>query len=249
MPNGQCLIGTSGWSYADWGRGRFYPRGLKQRDWLGLYAQHFPTVESNASFYRVPRPEFVARWAQMTGPGFVFAAKLWRQITHFSKLRDTAEQLDFYFAALQELGDKRGPLLIQLPPSLEVECERLGAFLDEVAQHGRPGPWRIAVEFRHTSWLRPSVFELLDGRGVALCLSDMPGCPVVEPNAAPFVYVRRHGSLGGYRGGYSPAEIEADAAHVRHWSDGGRDVYFYYNNDVEGHAVLNATALRAAVPA
>ncbi|MEW6750171.1 MAG: DUF72 domain-containing protein [Candidatus Latescibacterota bacterium] len=247
MATGNCLIGTSGWSYADWGRGRFYARGVKQRDWLALYSQRFPTVEINASFYRVPRPEVVARWAEMTGVGFVFAAKLWRQITHFSKLRDTSEQLDYFFAALGELGAKRGPLLIQLPPSLEVEHQRLEVFLDEVTARCRPGPWRMAVEFRHASWLCPPVYRLLDHRGAAVCLSDMPGCLVGQPNDAGFAYVRRHGSLGGYRGGYSAAEIDADAAHVCRWRDAGMDVYVYYNNDIEGHAVDNATSLLAAV--
>lgn len=244
---GRCHIGTSGWSYAHWAKGRFYPRGLKQGEWLRHFADHFTTVEVNSSFYRLPKAEMIARWRDMTPSGFCFAVKLWRRITHEKRLADCEAELADFLAVAKEFGPRRGPLLVQLPPSMRRNTDLLDAFLADCRVSAGRTRWRIAVEFRNTDWLDPSVNEVLDRHGVALCLADMERCPITEPNSVEFVYVRRHGPGGRYRGCYSPDHISRDAEHVRTWLDEGRDVHVYFNNDVEGHALDNARDLQRAV--
>ncbi len=245
MPRGCCYIGTSGWSYPHWGGGRFYPRGLKAGQWLAFLAARFNTVELNASFYRPPRPEAIARWQRAVPPAFRFAVKLWRRITHERRLSDCAAELGSFLALVGGLGSKRGPLLVQLPPSLRRDDDLLAAFLEMLRKAAGRRRWRVAVEFRSADWLCGPVCDLLSTQDAALCLSDLPRCAAVEPNAASFVYVRRHGPTGSYRGRYSPEQIRADAERLRGWLDEGRDVYVYYNNDIDGHAVDNACELIA----
>ena len=243
MPAARCSIGTSGWSYSHWAGGRFYPKGLPARDWLGFYAKHFPTVEINASFYRLPTEAMVARWADVAPRGFVFALKLWRRITHEKRLKDCREPLEVYFQRVAPLKSHRGPLLVQLPPSFRRDDDRLTAFLDELkAVLGRQR-WRVAIEFRSRDWICDEVYDLLARRRVAVVLADWPRCDVRTPNDAPFVYVRRHGPGGRYRGCYSEAHLSRDAEAIRGWLREGRDVFVYFNNDVEGYAVDNARRL------
>ncbi|RME41136.1 MAG: DUF72 domain-containing protein [Planctomycetota bacterium] len=247
MSAGTLYVGTSGWSYAHWAGGRFYPRGLKQGDWLVYYADRFSTVEINASFYRLPRPQMVERWRKVTKAGFRFAVKMWRRITHEKKLVDCERELADFLETVARLGPRRGPLLVQLPPSFRQDLDRLKHFFDLFRQVAGRSRWRLAFEFRHPSWIGEEVYRFLDRRRAAVCLADLPRCPITEPNDAPFVYVRRHGPQGRYRGGYPPRQITADARRVRSWLDAGRDVYVYYNNDIEGHAVRNAAQLRERV--
>jgi len=270
MTRGHCYIGTSGWSYPHWAKGRFYPRGLKPGDWLGFLAEHFNTVEVNSSFYRLPRPELIARWREVTGRRFRFAVKLWRRITHEKRLAGCGSELRDFLGVARELGPKRGPLLVQLPPSLRKDVELLAEFLDTLKDvscaagagvSSRSGRWRFAVEFRSHDWLCDEVYELLSWHSAAVCLADLPRCPVTRPNVAPasertgarasagtrFVYIRRHGPGGRYRGCYSPEQIAADATAIGGWLASGYDVYVYYNNDIDGHAVDNARQLMAAV--
>ena len=243
MTAGSCQIGTSGWSYAHWAKGRFYPKGTKPGDYLGYYSQHFATVELNASFYRPPKPEMVARWREVTTARFRFAVKLWRRITHERKLANCSRELRDFLSLIETFGPKRGPLLIQLPPSLHRDDERLDAFLGTFKEIAGKTRWKLAVEFRHTSWLAAPVYELLDRYGVACVLADLERCPIVEPNDVPFVYVRRHGPGGPYRGCYSADQLAADADRIRSWLKAGKDVYVYFNNDIEGHAIDNARQL------
>lgn len=240
---GRSFVGTSGWSYAHWSKGRFYPPGLKQGDWLRFYAERYRTVEINLSFYRIPSEAMVRRWTDTVYGDFRFALKLWRGITHLRKLNDAQDYLGNFFQVANGLGSRRGPLLVQLPPSLGLDLERLDDFLRRLPDAMGDLEWRVAVEFRHPSWLVPETCRLLERYEAALCLADMARGPVTEPNDAGFVYVRRHGSDGHYQGRYTDRQIAADAQRIRAWLGEGRDVYVYYNNDVGGHAVDNAKTL------
>jgi len=247
---GKLYIGTSGWSYKHWAGGRFYPKGLRPGEWLSYLASQFPTVEVNSTFYRLPQESVIDRWHSATGREFRFAVKLWRMITHRKKLVDCEELLRNFFRVVGHFRDKRGPLLVQLPPSVHFNVELLDAFLTQLRRAAKQSTWRIAVEFRHASWAVPETLRLLDRHGVALCLADMARCPFTQPGGVDFVYVRRHGPGGRYRGCYSPEHIAADARQIREWLAAGRDVYVYYNNDVGGHAVDNARQLiEACAPA
>ena len=245
MAHARVFVGTSGWSYDHWRHGVFYPEGLPSRKWLAFLAERFDTVELNASFYRWPRPASVAAWAETVPDGFRFAVKLWRGFTHYSRLEDPKDALPRFMARFDAMPEaKRGPLLVQLPPQMEVDAQRLDRFLGQLAPFG----WRTCVEFRNGTWLTPGVRAILDKHGVALCVHDMVwAAPVSEPNAAPFVYVRRHGPDSRYGGTYSDGRILSDAAAIRGWLAGGRDVFVYFNNDGKGYATRDALRLKQAL--
>src|SRR5690242_12086722 len=151
-------IGCSGWNYAHWRDGVFYPSGCPARRWLTYYAQRFDTVEVNSSFYRLPRRDAVARWAEQTPPNFVFAVKVSRYVTHVKRLREIDLHLPLLLERIAPLADahKLGPLLWQLPPTFARDDERL-----EQALRAFPRDLKHAVEFRHQSWFEARPLELL----------------------------------------------------------------------------------------
>jgi len=185
----------------------------------------------------------IERWREVVGSDFLFAVKLWWRITHEKKLTECSRELRDFVPLVEGFGRKRGPLLVQLPPSLHRDDERFDSFLNGLRSVLGGKEWRIAVEFRHTSWLADPVYELLDRHGAACVLADLARCPITEPNDVPFVYIRRHGPGGPYRGCYGDEHLAADAERIRGWLGVGKDVYAYFNNDVEGHAIDNARRL------
>jgi uncharacterized protein YecE (DUF72 family) len=245
---GRPWIGTSGWNYKHW-RGEIYPKGLQAKKWLEFYAERFDTVEINNSFYRVPAPGVMAGWAQQTPPGFRFAPKLWRGITHYRRLKNSSEFLSGFFQVAGELDpERRGPTLIQLPPQSGKDLDRLLAFLDDLRASGGDS-WRVAMEFRNDEWNSRDVDDALAERGVAICVHDMAGRGArTQPNHAPFVYLRRHGSYEAkYAGSYSREHTARDADSVSRWLEEGRDVYIYFNNDIGGHAFRDAQSLKELI--
>lgn len=246
----KAYIGTSGWNYPHW-KGVFYPSAVKQQQWLCHFAQFFNSVELNNSFYRIPSREMVERWRDQTPYGFRFAIKLWRGITHYHKLSRCHTYLSNFFDAISALPTRqRGPLLVQLPPNQGRDLPRLDAFLDDVRQVVAPARWKVTVEFRNDDWLCPDLYRLLDRQRAAICLHDMAGhAAATRPNDSSFVYVRRHGPIGDYSGGYTARQIQSDARRIRQWLTAGKTVFVYYNNDIQGHAVRNATQLRDLINA
>ena len=136
-------IGTSGWVYRHW-KGIFYPRDLPAARQLSFYAEHFPTVEINYSFYRLPTRENFEHWRDETPPGFTFAVKASRFLTHVKKLKDPEEPLANLLDRARGLGDKLGPILFQFPPNWPKDLDRLQAFLPLL-----PRELRFAFEFRN----------------------------------------------------------------------------------------------------
>jgi uncharacterized protein YecE (DUF72 family) len=236
-------IGTSGWSYPHWD-GVLYPPGTPPRDRLGYYLERFETVEVNSPFYRWPTERTFARWRQRLPEGFRMAVKAPRGLTHGSRLYAPERWLERIERGLEALGEKRGPLLVQLPPSLEYDYPRLAYFLQRV-----PHDLQIAVEFRHPSWVREEVFALLEECRAAYCVMSGAGLPCVLRATAPFVYVRLHGSdpNGLYAGSYSEDDLRWWGERIREWRHGGREVFAYFNNDMEGYAVRNALRLQEIV--
>ena len=231
-------IGCSGWVYKDW-RGPFYPPTVKDRDRLEYYASRFDTAELNASFYRLPSEAAVQGWARRAPEGFVFAWKVSRFITHNKKLRDCAESVALVFGRMALLGRAYGPALIQLPPQLRRDDQRLTDFLALL-----PGDGRHVVEFRHDSWYAPEVFAILRRFGAALCISDHHAAPAPWEVTAAFAYVRGHGPGGRYVGRYPEAELAAWAQRIGGWRAEGRDVYAYFDNDVKSAAPFDALVLK-----
>jgi uncharacterized protein YecE (DUF72 family) len=196
-------------------------------------------VELNNPFYRLPEAATFRRWREAVPPDFCLAVKASRFITHIKRLRDPADPLKLLLERAGELGPALGPVLFQLPPAFPADLGRLGDFLGAL-----PGGYRWTVEFRHPSWQQASVYELLGRREVALCV---PVGGRVQPDlvtTAPFVYLRMHaGAAPG--GGFTDDQLRAWAGHVRGLRRAGKDVYVYFNNDWEGHAVRDAARLRA----
>jgi uncharacterized protein YecE (DUF72 family) len=236
-------VGTSGWSYDHWD-GVLYPPGTPPRDRLAHYVRRFATVELNASFYRWPRTATFAGWRRRLPPGFQLSVKAPRGLTHAKKLYAPETWIGRLTECWHELGDKRAVLLVQLAPAQERDDARLDFFLGLLPE------WvRVAVEFRHPSWHDESVYALLERHGAAYCVMSGAGLPCVLRATAPFVYVRLHGPDAGslYAGSYPDADLRWWADRVGEWDRAGRDVFVYFNNDGEGHAVRNAETLRALV--
>ncbi len=233
-------VGCSGWNYREW-RERLYPRRTPARRWLELYAASFDTVEVNATFYRLPRREAVAHWAEQVPDGFCFAVKASRYLTHVKRLTDVGDGLARFYERIEPLRDagRLGPLLWQLPASFRRNDERLAGLLDALPAG------RHAVEFRHESWFADPVLRLLRRHGVALVHGDHPerrfGSDVAT---ARFRYVRFHFGARGRRGNYSESELREWARRLHDWSS-THELFVYFNNDWEGFAPRNAARLRS----
>jgi uncharacterized protein YecE (DUF72 family) len=235
-------IGCSGWSYQSW-RGGLYPDGLPQRLWLEHYATAFDTVELNATFYRLPSPEIVAGWAERSPPGFLFAAKGSRYLTHMKRLRDPGPGLVRYWERLAPLrsAGRLGPVLWQLPENFHRDDEALRHALEATP------PADHCFEFRHSSWFCDEVMELLDGHGAALAIGHDARRPLpdAEP-VGPFAYVRFHYGARGRRGNYSRTEIVEWAQTLASWRR-RRPVFAYFNNDWNAYAINNSRLLTKLV--
>ncbi|MCS7207788.1 MAG: DUF72 domain-containing protein [Dehalococcoidia bacterium] len=231
-------IGTSGWHYPHW-RGLFYPSDLSPSRWLAYYAQHFPTVELNAPFYRLPSERAVRSWAEGVPSGFRFAVKASRWITHIKRLAGGAE-LALFLERVRFLGKALGPILYQLPPTMRRDTQRLEGFLTRL-----PRDMCHAIEFRHPSWFCPEVYALLRRHGVALCLVDMVGFSSPREATGDFLYVRFHGTGGLYWGSYTEETLRGWAWDLQALSAGLRPIWAYFNNDAEAAAVHDALRLRA----
>jgi uncharacterized protein YecE (DUF72 family) len=232
------FIGTSGWHYDDW-RNRFYPEKLPKAKWLEFYACHFPTVELNNSFYRLPSEAAFANWYDSSPTNFSFAVKVSRFITHIKRLKNIEEAVDNFIQRARILNEKLGPLLYQLPPSLQRNDETLASFLSNL-----PQGFKHVIEFRHQSWLDEKVFEIMRQHNAGLCVFDMPDftCPLLA--TADFAYIRFHGSDSLYSSCYSDEELAGWAKGIADLAASLDSVYIYFNNDVEGFAVSNAATIR-----
>lgn len=236
-------VGCSGWNYAHWRDGVFYPPRLAAREWLRFYAEHFDTVEVNATFYRLPERATVASWVENTPDGFTFAVKASRYLTHVKRLRDLPEHLGLLLDRLEPLvrSPKLGPLLWQLPPTFARDDRRL-----ETAVRAFPRHLRHAIEFRHDSWFADDVYALLRSHGVALVVTDRDGSRSPLELTADFTYVRFHSGAHGGNGNYSHRELADWKRRLVRRSEHA-DVFAYFNNDWEGYAVANASALKHAL--
>jgi len=266
---GRIFVGTSGWIYPHW-NGRFYPAGLPAKRQLAFMASQFSTVEVNGTFYSLARPTAFEKWRAETPDDFVFALKGSRYITHMLKLANFRAPLANFFASgVLALEEKLGPILWQLPPQLAFDAERVAAFLellprttraaatlarghDHRLRHGAhvdvrsDQPLRYALEVRHETFAAPAFLRLLRRFDVACCVADTAGrWPALDAVTADFVYVRLHGDKRLYVSGYGRAALDAWAARIARWRDGGRDVFVYFDNDVKVRAPFDAMNLAA----
>jgi len=243
--SGKVRIGISGWRYEPW-RGVFYPKGLAQRRELEYASRQFPSIEINGTFYSLQYPFCFDAWHAATPPGFVFAVKGSRFITHMKKLRDVERPLaNFLASGLFRLRDKTGPFLWQFPPNFRFNADLLEAFFEMLPRdtesalaHARRRDARVkgraclaidanrklrhAVEIRHESFLDPAFVKLLRKHRIALVVADTAGkWPFVEDVTADFMYLRLHGDVELYASGYSGEALDVWAERIHAWRHGG----------------------------
>ena len=237
---GTLLLGTSGWDYPEWTGKVYPPHGTSDK--LRYYARLFPVVEVNSTFYRLPAPSVAASWVRRTPARFRFAAKFPKTITHELRLEGTEEELLRFLAVLAPLRDagKFVAALLQLPPSLPFELERVRAFYASL-----PKDLPVAVEFRERSWLVPESYALLREFGLANVIVDGPHLPIAPEVTAAFAYVRwhGHGTPVWYDYTYSTAELAAWVPRVRELESKAEAVYGFFNNHFRGDAATNCRTL------
>lgn len=234
---GRIHLGTSGYVYKHW-KGLFYPPKLPTKQWLPYYARVFSTVELNNTFYCLPTPEAVDAWREQTPEGFTFACKGSRFLTHMKRLTDVGLGLERFFEPISRLGSKLGPVLWQLPPHMKhPDPERLDRFLCHL-----PHNVQHAFEFRDAAWYHPEVLEVLDAWGAAVCEHDL--CPVPPPFVTGgWRYLRFHGTSSKYSGLYGRKALHTVAQDLAGWRREGFTAWVYFNNDLQGHALLDAFEL------
>jgi uncharacterized protein YecE (DUF72 family) len=227
-------VGTSGWVYDDW-KGRFYPTDLKDPERLPFFSAHFPTVEINNSFYRLPTEVMFDSWRARSAPGFLFAVKASRFITHIKRLLDPKDPLELFWTRAKRLREKLGPVLFQLPPRFRMDVDRLAAFVENLPQDMRP-----AFEFRDATWNDDKVHDLLDRAGAALVMADRPRARVPDIVTGGWAYIRFH--QGGItHPGYTRSKLARWADRIAAMP--AKDVYVYFNNDTQGAAIRDAMTL------
>ena len=227
-------IGTSGWQYGHW-KDLFY-EGVPRRLWLGHYARHFRTVESNAAFYRLPEEKTFAKWAKETPDDFVLALKASRYLTHIKRLKEPREPVERMLAHASPLGPKLGPVLLQLPPTLKADLRSLEATLAAIGDRAR-----VAVEFRHDSWFTEDTRRLLERHGAALCLADRGSRPVAPLwRTTVWTYLRLHWGTGAPPGCYGRGALARWVERLEKGWGREEDFFVYFNNDPHGCAVRDA---------
>lgn len=239
-------LGTQGWSYDDW-KGVFYPPGAKQEDRLPFYAEVFDTVELDTTFYHPPRATIARSWERHTPDGFTFAAKVPRAITHDAQLRGVGELLDGFARAMDPLGEKLGPLLVQLPAEFTRDDGTLRDLDGFLA--GASDGLRLAVEFRHASWHDPAVYDVLRRHRAALAWTEWRELGRPPEVTADFLYLRW---LGDRReiDKYDRVQIDREDS-FRAWEADlmkvfgeVREVYGYFNNHWAGHSPASANEMK-----
>jgi len=215
-------VGTSGYNYPEW-RGSFYPEKFPTTKMLPYYAERFPTVEINNTFYRMPNAKTVTGWGAAAPAGFTFVLKAPQKITHFSRLRDVDQPLGYFCETAQTLGDKLGPLFFQLPPNFKKAADRLADVLAKL-----PPALRVAFEFRHESWFDNEVYALLRARNAALCIA------ATEEGVTPAVATADFGYLRLREVEYSDEDLQRWLQTIRDIGAGWRDAYVFFKHEDSG---------------
>jgi uncharacterized protein YecE (DUF72 family) len=218
----QMLAGTSGYSYKEW-LGSFYPEKLPAKEMLRYYAGHFPTVEINNTFYRMPAEAMLAGWAKEVPDNFSFTLKAPQRITHQKRLREAEAEVAEFLRRAAALGGKLGMILFQLPPFLRKDLPRLRDFLATL-----PSDRRYAFEFRHDTWQDEEVYAALRERDVALCVAD------TDEGDTPFVCTSGSGYLRLRRAHYDDGELAAWVERLAAQPLERACVYFKHEDEARG---------------
>jgi len=247
MEKGTISIGTSGWSYKHW-KGLFYPPQVKPAQYLSFYAQHFGSAEINASFYRLPTPETVEKWAATVPHHFTFCAKMSRYLTHMKKLQNPEEPLERFFAVFEPLYSSMGPVLLQLPANVPFNyalVENLFRLLTTTYKRHH-----FVVEARHQTWFDVDAISLLLKYNIGLVIAQSGNLfPFAEIITSNHIYIRFHGPAQLYASAYSDEMLTGFAEKMKKWASDGHQVWAFFNNDIHGYAITDAARLKELVNA
>ncbi|MGH8890116.1 MAG: DUF72 domain-containing protein [Acidothermaceae bacterium] len=232
-------IGTCGWQYDDW-RDAFYPHDLAKTKWLQAYAESFDTVECDNAFYRLPTRETFAKWAAAVPDGFTMAVKASRFLTHVKRLKDPGEPVKRLLEALGGLGDRLGPVLLQLPPTMKADFERLDECLRQF-----PRNIKVAVEPRHDTWWTDDLRRVLERHRAALTWSDRLGKPVAPLwRTTSWGYLRLHQGREDFPPDYTTRQLRNWVQRIDQMWTADETTFVYLNNDPGAAAIRNALTLQ-----
>ena len=235
-------IGTSGWSYKHW-KGLYYPEKMKPADYLGYYSREFDCTEINTSFYRLPKTQTVLNWIREVPPVFLFCPKMSRFMSHFKKLRDPEQALQVYFSVFDQVQERLGPVLVQLPANLSFDAGVATAFYRLLATTYKQ--YDFSMEVRDKSWFSRQSLSLMEEYGVGLVMAHSGKLfPYKEAITAPHIYLRFHGPGDLYASRYATVSLRAYARRCKQWLKEGRQVWAFFNNDIHGYALENARKLK-----
>jgi uncharacterized protein YecE (DUF72 family) len=223
-----------------------YPPEFAGASRLAYYASQFSSLEVNATFYKLPKKATIEKWGQSVPEDFRFTFKVPKWVTHAKDLQFSSGELELFVDTVAGVGNKKGCLLVQLPPKVSREKEEELAGLLECLKDNAVG-WKVAVEFRHPSWYHREVYRMMQGYGAGMVEHDMPRSvpPAIEV-AENFVYLRFHGPDDRYRGSYEDAVLQSYAQRIRKWLNEGKEVYAYFNNTL-GNALENLKTLNKMI--
>lgn len=235
----EIRIGTSGWNYDSW-KDDFY-EGVRKADWLAHCGERFTGIEVNATFYRQQEKRTFEKWRDSVPEDFAFAVKGNRYLTHSKNLKDPEEPVGRERERASALGEKLAAVLWQLPSDRKKNLERVREFARVISSEWNEVPH--AIEFRNRSWFDDDIADCLREHGVGLCISDAADWPMWEAATSDLVYVRLHGHTRTYASSYSASNLGRWADRIRNWTDDGREVHVYFDNDTEGAAPKDAMRL------
>jgi uncharacterized protein YecE (DUF72 family) len=221
-----------------------FPPEYRDKSRLTYFASLFNSIEINSSFYKVPLGSTVAKWADSVPDDFTFTFKLWREITHAKDFVFDMQAVDHFMSVIDHAGDKKGSLLIQLPPKITIEKrEPLELLFERVRDYG----WHNAIEFRHPSWYTSEIYAMADNYDFSIVMHDMPASiNSVANQGSRFRYLRFHGVEGDYKGSYTDEALYAHSVQIKQWLKQGLVVYVYFNNTI-GDAIKNLQTLNNLV--
>jgi len=249
-------VGTSGFSYADW-KGRFYPKGIAERDMLSFYADHYPMVEINSTYYQVPSTKNMRAMVEKTPEDFEFVIKAHQSITH--ERMEPERALPPFLEAIEPVREagRLGCLLFQFPGSFRHSAEST-TFLEDL-RDALPREWPAVMEFRHSGWLRGAVYQVLASMELGFVNCDMPAIrglmPPTDVVTSDIAYVRLHGRNAGswydhdqawerYDYGYSDQELTEWVPRLMDIARRSRVAYVAFNNHPRGQSAQNADTMR-----
>lgn len=232
----QIKIGCSGWFYWHW-KGRFYPKELPQSKWFKYYASKFNTVELNSTFYHFPKASTAKNWYRQSPKGFTYTLKVNRMITHIKKFNGTKRLIKEFYRIGDELREKLGCFLFQLPPSVKFNEKKLEEIINQLDMEKKN-----VIEFRHKSWFTKEVYKILRKNKIIFCIVSSPTLPEQFVKTVPDVYIRFHGHDRWYASNYTDSELKKWVEKIK--KSRAKQIWAYFNNDFNANAPKNALTLR-----